>query len=86
MSKHDLIEIPSKGVWRVMKEVKNSNIHHLKISAGKEATIVDSPIHFNLRFIPRVFTAPLQAIGLVTSIFARMTNIKISLQVKNDQD
>ena len=86
MSKNDLIEIPSKGVWRAMKQVKNSDIHHLRISAGKDTTILDSPIRLNLRFIPKVFTAPLQAIGLVTSIFARMTNTQITLQIKNDQD
>lgn len=86
MSKKDLIEIPSKGVWRALNEIKNSDIRHLRISNGENTTIVDSPIGFNLRIIPRVFTVPFQAIGLVSSIFARMTNTKITLQVKNDND
>jgi len=86
MSKKNLIEIPSKSVWGAMKEVKNRDIRHLKVTAGEDTTIIDSPIVFNLRFIPKEFTAPLQAVGLVTSIFARMTNTKITLQIKNDQD
>jgi len=85
MSKKDFIEITSKGVWSAMKEVKNRDIHNLKVTTGEETTIADSPIAFNLRFIPRVFTAPLQAVGLVTSIFARMTNTKITLHVENDE-
>ena len=86
MSKIDLIEIPSKEVWSAMKEVKNRDIRHLKVTSGEDTTIIDSTIVFNLRFIPRVFTAPLQAIGYVTSIFARITNTKITLHVKDDND
>ena len=86
MSKEDLIEIPSKGVWRAMKDVKNSDIRHLKVTHGEDRMILDAPITFNLRFIPKVFTAPLQAIGLVTSIFARMTHTKISLHVNKERD
>jgi hypothetical protein len=86
MSKKELIEIPSKGVWSAMKRVKNGDIRHLKITAGEDRMIIDSPISFNLRFIPRVFTAPLQAIGMVASIFTRMTNTKISLHVNKDHD
>lgn len=86
MSNKDSIELPHKGVWSAMKEVKNNDICHLKVTTGEDTTVIDSPIAFNLRIIPRVFTAPLQAVGLVTSIFARMTNTKITLGIENDKD
>ena len=80
------IEFPSKGVWRAMKEVKNRDIHHLRVTSGENTTILDSPVNLNLRWIPKMFTAPLLAVGLVTSIFARMTNTRIILNVKDDED
>ncbi len=86
MTNKDFLEIPSKGVWRAMKEVKNRDIRHLRVTSGENATILDAPLRFNLRWIPKVFTAPLQAVGLVTSIFARMTNTKIIINVKDDED
>lgn len=85
MSKKDIFELPSKDAWRAMKEIKDRELCSLKVTTCKETTIIDSPIAFNLRFIPRAFTAPLQAIGLVTSIFARMTNTKITLHVKDNE-
>lgn len=86
MSNKHSIELPSKGVWSAMKEVKNSEIRHLRVTSGKDRTVVDSPLAINLRFIPGVFTAPLQAAGLVASIFTRMTNTKITLEVSKDND
>ena len=86
MSDKNVIELPSKGVWSAMKEVKNSEIRHMKITAGKDTSVIDAPIALDLRCIPRVFTAPLQAIGLVTSIFTRMTKTKITLHVNHDND
>ena len=86
MSNKDFIEIPSIGVWHAMKEVKNRDIRHLKVTSGENTTILDSPVTINLQIIPRIFTAPLQAVGLVTSIFARMTNTKITLHMKDDED
>jgi hypothetical protein len=86
MSNKNQVEFPSKGAWRAMKEVKNSDIRHLKVTVGDDMTVIDSPTAFNLRMIPKVFTTPLQAVGLVTSIFARMTRTKISLDIKNDNE
>ena len=86
MSNNKSIELPSKGTWSAMKKVKNSDIHHLKVITGGDTTIIDSPMNFNLRIIPRVFTAPFQAVGLVASIFAWMTNTKISLGLDSDKD
>jgi len=86
MSGKETIELTSKGAWRAMKKVKHSDIRHIRVTAGTDTTILDSPINLNLRIIPRVFTAPFQAIGLVTSIFARMTRTKISLSIQSDQD
>jgi hypothetical protein len=86
MSNKHIIELRSKGVWSAMKEVKNSEIRHLKVTTGEDTKIIDTPIAFNLRLIPRVFTTPLQAVGLVTSIFSRMTNTNITLEVNKDND
>jgi hypothetical protein len=86
MSNKETIELTSKGTWSTMKKVKNSDIRHVKVTTGEDTTILDSPMNFNLRIIPRVFTAPLQAVGLVASIFARMTNTKISLGLDNDKN
>ena len=77
--------LPSKGTWRAMKAVKNSELRNLKVSAGDRTTIIDAPVSINFGWIPKVFTAPFQAIGLVTSIFARMTHTKIILQVKDHE-
>ena len=85
MSKKSDYELPSQGTWRAMKTVKNSEISNLKVTAGDQTTIMDAPVSINFRWIPKVFTAPFQAIGLVTSIFARMTHTKIILQVKDDE-
>ena len=85
MSKNSDYELPSKGTWRAMKAVKNSEISNLKITAGDQTTILDAPVSVNFRWIPKVFTAPFQAIGLVTSIFARMTHTKITLQMKDHE-
>ena len=84
-NKHN-IELPSKGIWSDMREVKNREIRHLKITAGEEKTVVDLPMTLDLRIIPRIFTAPFQALGLVTSIFTRMTNTKIRLQVNGEDE
>ncbi len=86
MSEKNLIQFPAKGIWRSIKAAKNQTINHLTVTAGKDTTIVDSPLSLNLRIIPRVFTAPLQAIGLVASMFARMLDTKITLQLDDDKD
>ena len=86
MSNKNIIEFPSKCIWRSIKDAKNQTIRHLEITTWDNTTIVGTPMGFNLRIIPRIFTAPLQAIGLVTSIFAQMTNTKISLQLNNDKE
>ena len=85
MSKKTNYELPSKGTWRAMKAVKNSEISNLKVTTGDSTTIIDAPVFLNFRWIPKMFTAPFQAIGLVTSIFARMTHTKIILQVKDNE-
>jgi hypothetical protein len=86
MPKKDVFELPSKGTWRDMKEVKDRKLRHLKVTTGDNTTILDSPFAFNFRFIPKVFTAPFRAVGLVTSIFARLTNTKISLHMKDNEE
>jgi len=85
MSKRTDYELPSKGTWRAMKAVKNSELHNLKVTTDDNTTILDAPVSINFRWIPKMFTAPFQAIGLVTSIFARMTHTKIILQVKDHE-
>ena len=62
MSNKETIELSSKGAWSAMRKVKNGDIQHLKVTRGEDTTLLDSPMNFNLHFIPRVFTAPLQAI------------------------
>ena len=84
MTKKDYVELPSKEVCRAIKKAKNRDLCRLKIAAGKDTIIVDFLSGFNLRMIPSIFTAPLQAVGLVASIFARMTNTKITLCLRND--
>jgi len=86
MSKKDIYELPSKGAWRAMKEIKDRELYHLNVSTGEDTTILDAPLSLNLRWIPRAFTAPFQAIGLVTSIFARMLNTRINLHVKDNEE
>jgi hypothetical protein len=86
MSEKNHIQIPDKGVWNSVKSAKNQKVNHLMVTAGEDTTIVDTPLAINLRIIPRVFTAPLQAVGLVTSIFARMLNTKITLHLNDDKD
>ena len=85
MPKKDYVELPSTSAWRAMKEIKERELRHLNVSIGENKTILDAPLRLNLRYIPRVFTAPLQAVGLVTSIFARMLNTRITLHVKDDE-
>ena len=84
MSEKNRIRIPDKGVWKSVKSVKNQKVNHLTVTAGEDTTIVDAPLTLNLRIIPRVFTAPMQAVGLVTSIFARMLNTRITLHLDDD--
>jgi hypothetical protein len=86
VSNEDFVELPSKNVGNDMKKIKNSDIRHLKVTVGENTTVIDSQTAFNLRMIPRVFTAPLKAVGLVTSIFARMTNTKITFGLKDVND
>ena len=86
MSSKNLIEFPSKGIWRSIKGARDRTIRHVEITTRDNIKVVDSPVGLDLRIIPRVFTAPLQAIGLVTSIFAKMTNNKISMQLENDEE
>ncbi len=82
----DIFELPSKGAWRDMKEVKNRELCHLKVTTGEDVTILDSPVTLDFRLIPKIFTAPFRAVGLVTSIFARMTNTKLTLHVKDNEE
>ncbi len=86
MPKKEFVELPSKRAWRTMKEIKDREIRHLNVSIGENKTVLDSPLNLNLRYIPRMFTGPFQAVGLVTSIFARMFNTRITLQVKDDEE
>lgn len=86
MPKKDFVKLPSKDAWRAMREIKNREVRHLNISIGENKTVLDSPLTINLRYIPRMFTAPFQAIGLVTSILARMFNTRITLQMKEDKE
>ena len=86
MPKKDYLELPSKGAWRAMKEIKERELSHLKVTTGIDTTILDSPVALDLRLIPKVFTAPFQAVGLVTSIFANMLNSKIALEMKEKDD
>lgn len=86
MPKKDVFELPSKGTWRAMKEVKDRELCHLKVTTGEHTTILDSPVVLNFRLIPKIFTAPFRAVGMVTSIFARMTNTKITLHVKENEE
>lgn len=69
-----------------MKEIKDRELCHLKVTTGENTPILDSPLALNLRFIPKVFTAPFQAVGLVISIFARMLNTKITLNLKDNEE
>ena len=86
MSEKNRVQIPDKGMWTSIKHAENQKVKHLTVRTGEDTTIVDAPLTLNLRIIPRVFTAPLQAIGLVTSIFARMLDTKITLQLDDDKD
>jgi hypothetical protein len=86
MPNKDIFELPSKRAWRDMKEVKDRELCHLKVTTGDNATILDSPVTLNFRLIPKVFTAPFRAVGLVTSIFTRMTNTKLTLYVKDHEE
>ena len=86
MPEKNLVEFPAKDTWKSVKDARNQQINHVTVTAGKDSRIVDAAVAFDLRIIPRVFTAPLQAIGLVTSIFARMLNTKITLHLNNDKD
>ena len=86
MAEKKRIQIPDKGVWKSVKSVRNQKVNHLTVTAGEDTTIVDTPLVLNLRMIPRVFTAPMQAVGLVTSIFARMLNTQITLHLDDEQD
>jgi len=86
MWKRDIYEFPSKGAWRAMKEIKDRELYHLNISTGVDTTILDTQLSLNLRWIPRIFTAPFQAVGLVTSIFARTLNTRITLHVKDNEE
>lgn len=86
MSQKDLYELPSKDAWGAMKEIKDRELSHLKVTSGEDRTILDAPLSLDLRFIPRVFSAPFQAIGLVTSIFARMLHTRIALHVKDHEE
>jgi hypothetical protein len=86
MPEKDFYEFPSKGAWRDMKEIKDRELSHLNVSTSENKTILDSPMTLNLRFIPKAFTAPFQAVGLVTSIFASTLNTKITLHVKDNEE
>lgn len=86
MSDQNSIEFPSKGIGRKIKETRNRKIQRLNVSVSDDTTVFDAPVVFDLRIIPKVFTAPLEAIGGVTSIFARMTGTRISLQLEDDQE
>ena len=67
MSEMNRVQFPDKDIWRAVKAVKSQTINHLTVTTGEDMTVVDTPLTMNLRIIPKVFTAPLQAIGLVTS-------------------
>lgn len=69
-----------------MKEIKERELSHLKVTTGEDTTILDSPVDLGLRLIPKVFTAPFQAVGTVTSIFAHMLNTKITLGLEENDD
>jgi len=86
MSEKNRVKFPDKEVWSSVKSAKSQKINHLTVTAGENTTIIDAPLTLNLRVIPKVFTAPLQAIGLVTSIFARMLNAKIILHLNDDKE
>lgn len=86
MPKKDYLELPSKGAWWAMKEIKERELSHLEVTTGEDTTILDSPVALDLRLIPKVFTAPFQAVGLVTSIFAKMLNTRVTLGVKENDD
>jgi len=86
MSEKNRIQIPDKGVWSSIKSAKNQKVKHLTVKAGEDTTIIDAPLALDLRIIPKVFTAPLQAVGLVTSIFARMLNTNITLHLNDDKE
>lgn len=86
MTEKNRVQFPDKGAWNSVKSVKNQKVNHLTITAGEDTTVVDMPLVLNLRIIPRVFTAPIQAIGLVTSMFARMLNTRITLSLDDEQD
>jgi len=86
MSEKNRVKFPDKEVWSSVKSAKSQKINHLTVTADENTTIIDAPLTLNLRVIPKVFTAPLQAIGLVTSIFARMLNAKIILHLNDDKE
>jgi len=86
MSEKNRVQIPDKGIWSSIKHAKNQKVKHLTVRTGEDTTIIDAPITLDLRIIPKVFTAPLQAIGLVTSIFARMLNTNITLHLNDDKE
>lgn len=69
-----------------MKDAKSQDVKHVTVTTGDDTTLIDTPIFLNLRLIPKVFTAPLQAVGLVTSIFARMLNTQITVQLNDDKE
>ena len=86
MSEKNRIQFPDNGVWSSVKSAKNQKVKPLTVKAGKDITIIDAPLALDLHIIPKVFTAPLQAIGLVTSIFARILNTNITLHLNNDKE
>jgi hypothetical protein len=86
MSEKNRIHFPDKGIWSSIKSVKSQKVNHLTVTTGEDMAIIDTPLAFDLRLIPRVFTAPLQAIGLVTSIFARMLDTNITLYLNDDKE
>lgn len=69
-----------------MKDAKNRTTKHVNIKIGETTPVLDAPLALNLRIIPRVFTAPFQALGLVVSIFARITHSRITLEIKDDEN
>lgn len=75
---------PADRAWKTMREVKDSEISGISVTAGEEATLIDLPLKLNLKIIPRVFTKPFQAIGLVSSIFSRMLGLQINLYAADD--
>ena len=86
MPKKDTFELPLKDAWGAMKEVKDCELCHLKVTTGEHTTILDSPVALNLRLIPKIFTAPFRAAGMVISILTRMTNTKITLHLKDNEE